>query len=260
MNRKIITHHIKINHHDESRRIRVVLPHDYDKTHHRYPCLYMHDGQNLLFDNESFSQISWGVIETLDRLSVSDLIIVAIDNAKDRILEYSPWVCSDEIALKTGKIGGKGDDYADFVVHQLKPWMDRTYRTHPDYLSTMIAGSSLGAYISCYIATKYPNIFSIIGVFSLASWFNEVAFLRHLLKSNMDPDQRYFIVIGDHESSSDQVPNFNHIYLNNSRNLKRLLEKKGVKDIFYQEVSGIHHETTWRKSFVDFINWIYKKV
>lgn len=40
---------------DRTRRIRVLLPNDYYETSLDYPVLYMHDGQNLFSDQESFA-------------------------------------------------------------------------------------------------------------------------------------------------------------------------------------------------------------
>ena len=52
--------------------------------------------------------------------------MVAIDNGQDlRIDEYSPW-------FRTGYGGGEGDEYVNFIVDDLKPFIDANYRTLPD--------------------------------------------------------------------------------------------------------------------------------
>jgi uncharacterized protein len=243
------------------RTLRVLLPDRYENTDKKYPVLYMHDGQNLFEDETAYAGYSWGIYETLKDLSLDDIIIVGIDNSELRLFEYSPWRSVPEVKkITTIETGGLGDIYADFIVNQVKPFIDISYRTLPDYENTMIAGSSMGAYISTYIGVKYPNVFSIIGVFSLASWFNEPDFLSFLDASMIDIHQRYFISIGRKESSDESNSNFNQIYLNNSKNLKRLLELKNVEDIFYIETDDKHHELAWRKVFKDFILWVNKKV
>lgn len=257
MKRSIITHYLPFGDAQTQRRIRVLLPQTIIGP---LACLYLQDGQNLFFDHESYGKISWGVIETLDHFDKNDLMVIAIDNSPDRTFEYSPWPCSVKVAGKKGEIGGKGHRYADFIIHTVKPFIDQQYPTKKEPSATWIGGSSLGAYISCYIATLRPDLFGGVGVFSLASWFNESSFLNHMEKAPIPYDQRYFISVGDQESSSDEVPNFNEIYIQNSRNLRDLLHKKGVLDLYFQEISGIHHESTWRKAFVDFVAWIDKKV
>lgn len=246
---------------NKPRRIRILLPEDYEKTNQEYPVLYMHDGQNLFEDETSYGNHSWGIEETLKSLGLDQIIVVGVDNSDLRLFEYSPWKSVPEVRKITAiDTGGLGDVYADFVVKQVKPFIDSNYRTLPDYQNTMIAGSSMGAYISTYIAVQYPKVFSIVGVFSLASWFNEPDFLNFVNSSAIDTDQRYFISIGSKESSNEADSNFNQIYLNNSRNLKKLLDDKQVKDIFYMETEDVHHELAWRKVFKDFILWVNKKV
>jgi pimeloyl-ACP methyl ester carboxylesterase len=51
------------------------------------------------------------------------------------------------------------DKYLQFIVHELKPYLDRHYRTLPDKNNTLVAGSSIGALISFYALTEYPNVF-----------------------------------------------------------------------------------------------------
>jgi predicted alpha/beta superfamily hydrolase len=242
------------------RKIRILLPEDYEISKKNYPVLYMHDGQNLFEDETSYGNHSWGIDETLKSLGLDQIIVVGIDNSDLRFFEYSPWKSVPEVRKITAiDTGGLGDVYADFIVNQVKPFIDSKYRSLTDYKHTMIAGSSMGAYISCYIAVQYPNVFSIVGVFSLASWFNEPDFLNFMNSNSIDINQRFFISIGKKESSNDADSNFNQIYLNNSRNLKKLLEVKQVKDILYIETDDVHNELAWRKVFKNFILWINKR-
>lgn len=262
--RKFIEKSLYIETTKDERTLRILLPEDYDTSEKRYPVLYMHDGQNLFDDKTSYAGQSWKIQETLDDLCskaiIDDLIVVGIDNSNLRFFEYSPWKGANDIKKMTNlDIGGLGDVYADFVVNHVKPMVDQFYRTNPDYSNTMIAGSSMGAYISCYIAVKYPNVFKNIGVFSLASWFNEKDFLNFMNQQQIDPKQRYFISIGRDETSDEDTPYFNLLYLENSRNLLNLLKEKGLQDILYIETDDKHNELAWSKVFVDFIRFANKK-
>lgn len=246
------------------RAIRISLPNDYMTSKKRYPVLYMHDGQNLFDDKTAFNGVSWGITKTITDLVskgiIHDLIIVGIDNSDQRFFEYSPWKSASIMKKLVGmKIGGLGELYARFVVNKVKPFIDENYRTKTEYDHTMLGGSSMGAFISTFIAVKYPNIFKHVGVFSLASWFNEDAFLDFLNKTNIDTNQRFFISIGSRESSDEKTPDSNELYLQNSRNLYNLLKKKDVHDVLYIETDDIHHESAWKKVFVDFIRFANKK-
>ncbi|PLS17329.1 hypothetical protein CVD28_12225 [Bacillus sp. M6-12] len=60
---------------------------------------------------------------------------------------------------KSGDIGGEGKEYINYIVHKLKPLIDKKYRTIRTDAS--IAGSSMGGLISTYAAFVYPHIFKI---------------------------------------------------------------------------------------------------
>jgi predicted alpha/beta superfamily hydrolase len=247
-----------------NRTLRVLLPEGYNESKVNYPVLYMHDGQNCFEDETSFSGHSWGFVQIIKDLKkkglIEDLIVVGIDNSDLRLFEYSPWENKNDIVkYEKLKVGGMGELYADFVVNQVKPFIDKNYRTLTDYQSSSIAGSSMGAYISCYIAAKYPDIFQNVGVFSLSSWFNEGDFLSFIRQANLRSDQRYFISIGDCESSDPKTPKFNEIYLNNSRNLKKLLFEKNIMDLCFIETHDIHNELAWRKVLPSFLLWLNKR-
>ena len=52
-----------------------------------------------------------------------------------------------------------GDAYLRFLVMELKPYIDRTFRTRTGRDDTMLMGSSMGGVISLYGLTEYPEVF-----------------------------------------------------------------------------------------------------
>lgn len=107
-----------------TRRVWIYLPASYTSSKNKYPVLYMHDGQNV-FDNLTSYAGEWGVDEALDSLekSTKEIIVVAMDHGGEkRINEYAPYHME-----KYGN--GEGDLYVDFLVHTLKPFIDKYYRT-----------------------------------------------------------------------------------------------------------------------------------
>lgn len=241
------------------RTIRVLLPEDYDASSESYDVLYMHDGQNLFEDHLSFSGHAWQIDETLKKMKINNLIVVGIDNSDLRLFEYSPWLGGEEATKFTKvQVGGLGSLYAYWVVHTLKPFIDTHYRTKPDKSHTHIAGSSMGAYISVYIATTYPDLFQTIGCFSLSSWFNETDFLNHLDQSSLQKDQRYFISVGRFEESKESSRG-NDLYIQNSITFKDKLISHGIHDITFMLTEDSHNELSWRKIFPKFIEFIYQK-
>src|SRR5205807_2152074 len=61
-----------------------------------------------------------------------------------------------------------GGQYASFLVSQLKPHIDSTYRTLPGAPDTGVLGSSMGGLISTYLGWAYTNIYGKVGAMSSA--------------------------------------------------------------------------------------------
>src|SRR5687768_6438088 len=124
---------------EHDRDVLVWLPPGYGSSGDAYPVLYMHDGQNLFEPETAFRQGEhWRVGETATELiehgRIEPPIIVGIYNTGEmRIDEYTP--TEDK---KLG--GGHADDYGRTIIEELKPLIDRTYRTKIDRDNTGIAG------------------------------------------------------------------------------------------------------------------------
>ena len=159
------------------RDVTVWLPDGYDRDRHRYAVLYMHDARNLFDPATAMGGHTWGVAEALSRLIAEGktrrTIIVGIDNTPARSREYMPAkvfaaLPPAERAQLAAGIGGEpqSDAYLRFIVRELKPSIDRTYRTDPRRGATFIMGSSMGGLISLYALTEYPKVFGGAGCLS----------------------------------------------------------------------------------------------
>ncbi|RYU82468.1 alpha/beta hydrolase-fold protein [Hymenobacter persicinus] len=233
-----------------TRRIWLYLPNDYaSNPGKRYPVLYMHDGQNVFDACTSFSG-EWGVDETLKQLQQQGLdatgcIVVAIDNdGAQRLNEYSPW-------NNPQYGGGQGDQYVDFLVQTLKPYIDTNYRTLTGREFTGIAGSSMGALISTYAALKYPSVFSKVGVFSPAFWFAEQPLFQYVQQHPANPDTRFYFVCGSAESQT---------MLPLMQSMRDALQTGGVPAqnlSFNPRADGQHAEWFWKREFAAAYQWLY---
>ncbi len=58
------------------------------------------------------------------------------------------------------------DAYLQFLVEELKPFIDKRYRTLPDQQNTFVMGSSMGGLISLYAISEYPQVFGGAGCVS----------------------------------------------------------------------------------------------
>lgn len=105
-----------------SKKIWIYLPEGYSATaKKKYSVIYMHDAQNL-FDKKTSFVGEWDVDEKLDSLK-AQVIVVGIEHGNEkRIDELTPF--------KNEKYGGgKADEYVDFIVKTLKPYIDKNYQT-----------------------------------------------------------------------------------------------------------------------------------
>ena len=164
--------------HRAPRPVEVWLPKGYDpESKDRYPVIYMHDGQfNLHHGNTPFEikDYLWDVDTTMARLiaagEIRPAIIVSVwadlDVAGNRGLEFMPQkVVTEEV--RKSLIAGDGiftgeiisDNYLKFLVNDVKPFIDKTYRTLPDRANTYVMGSSMGGLISAYAIAEYPEVF-----------------------------------------------------------------------------------------------------
>ncbi|MFR9450913.1 alpha/beta hydrolase, partial [Streptococcus pneumoniae] len=199
---KMKEHKLKVPYTGKERRVRVLLPKDYEKdTDRSYPVVYFHDGQNVFYSKESFIGHSWKIIPAIKRNpDISRMIVVAIDNdGMGRMNEYAAWKFQ-ESPIPGQQFGGKGVEYAEFVMEVVKPFIDETYRTKADRQHTAMIGSSLGGNITQFIGLEYQDQIGCLGVFSSANWLHQEAFNRYFECQKLSPDQRIFIYVGTEEA------------------------------------------------------------
>lgn len=216
----------------------------------RFPVLYMHDGQNLFDAATSFIGIEWRADEHAQRLietgRIKPLIIVGIANTPDRMNEYTP--DRDE----SRGTGGRASDYARFLVEEVKPFIDQTYRTKPGRAHAGVAGSSLGGLVSLSICMEYPQTFSMCGVISPALMWNDGALLRQIEAGDKAwmKRMRFWVDMGTREGRQIEAL---HQGIARTRELISILDRAGLspgRDYYYQEVyEGEHNEAAWAERF-----------
>ena len=242
VNVKIIDTAFYIPQLDRNRRIWLYLPPGYEKSKKKYPVLYMHDGQNIFEAATSYSG-EWGVDEYLDSMSTQrkkEVIVVGIDNGNfKRMNEYNPWEFQN-----FGK--GEGDEYVDFLVKTLKPFIDKNYRTLKNKSNTFIAGSSMGGLISLYAVLKYPQVYGGAGIFSPAFWTASGIDSAVISKSNKINSKLFFYAGG--KEGDSMIPDMKRI----EQEIKER-SKSPVKELI--DTDAKHNEAAWKKYFPDFYEW-----
>jgi predicted alpha/beta superfamily hydrolase len=232
-----------------TRRVWVYLPDGYDGLTKRYPVLYMHDGQNV-FDEATSYAGEWGVDECLDTMK-RKCIVVAIDNGGNkRLNEYCPYDFSlSGIAADYPSNKGEGDQYVDFLVKTLKPFIDKNYRTLKEKNNTFIAGSSMGGLISMYAVLKYPNVFGGAGVFSPAFWVAPKIF-DDIKNKGSEVNSRIYFYAGDKENEQ-MVPD-----MIKAHNEMMKVSKPVNNFVSTVDSEAMHNEAAWRKHFPHCYLWL----
>ena len=227
-----------------SKKIWVYLPENYEKTTKKFPVIYMHDAQNL-FDAKTSYVGEWNVDETLDSIN-AQVIVIGIEHGNDqRMKELTPY--------KNEKYGGgNADNYLDFIVSTLKPFVDKKYRTKTNAQNTAIFGSSLGGLVSFYGALKYPSVFGKVGCFSPSFWFNRKEIFE-LVENTKKLKTKIYFLCGDNEGDDDMVRDLNNMEI--SINSKRCACKNLNKKIIVKD--GKHNEKLWREGFKNAYLWLF---
>lgn len=262
------THELTVPYTGKKRRVRVLLPKNYQKdSETSYPVVYFHDGQNVFYSKESFSGHSWKVIPAIKRNpDLAKMILVAIDNdGENRMNEYSAWKYK-EIDVFGLQFGGKGVEYADFVMRVVKPFIDATYRTKKEAPYTAMIGSSLGGNITQFMGVEYQDEIGCLGVFSSANWLHQTEFDRYMEKKRLPKDQRVFIYVGTNEADDTDKTllsgNIKQAYVDSSLRYYRQLLEAGVALSNIQldiAVGASHNEEAWAGSILDVFRFFSEK-
>lgn len=226
---------------NSERDVLIYLPPSYESSTRRYPVLYLQDGQNLFDQVTAFGNQDWRVDETMERLSADgyEAIVVGIPHGDERrLIEYNPF---------PGRWGAKGDEYVSFVCGQLKPFIDSSFRTHPEHDATGILGSSMGGLISLYAFFRRPEVFGMCGAMSPSLFVGRGAILKYVREAPF---------------------NLGKIYLDNgtrepsARPMYEALLDKGYRlrtDVKYVSEHGAHHhESAWARRLPGAIRFLLK--
>ena len=235
---QVLRHRIQSHSLGGPRELFVYLPPGYGQGNRRYPVLYLQDGQNLL------GRRGWDVIRAVERETQAgrarQAIMIGVNHAgAGRIHEYSP---SHDREVGDG---GGAKRYLRFVTDELKPWVDRTFRTLGDARHTVIGGSSMGGLMSMYAGLKRPDVFGGVLAMSPSLWWNGREMQRRVASRPVPRGLRIYLDSGGAGPSADGSRDTNA--------MRDLLHQKGMRfgrNLFHWfEGSHPHSEAAWRARF-----------
>lgn len=244
-----------------NRTVRVYLPPGYENSKSKYPVLYMQDAQNLFDEATSAFGAEWRADEAAEALirskTIDPLIIVAVDNGGEmRIDELTPVPGTGSMR----KFGGAGLKYEKMLVTELKPWVDRQFRTFKDRSHTGVGGSSLGGLIALDAAAKFPKVFGVVSAFSPSIWWADRQILQTLDQSSWKIKPKIWIDIGTQEGNDSQTWNESQ---KGVAQADEILQRRGFipgKNLFYYLDQGAKHsESFWARRFPIMLVCMYRR-
>jgi predicted alpha/beta superfamily hydrolase len=229
------------------RTLRVYLPPNYDlEPNRRFPVMYLHDGQNLFDGATSFiPNMEWRVDETAEALIraklVEPIIVVGIDNGgMQRANEFLPTRAQPR--PDQPPYGGQADRYAEMLIREIKPLIDRTYRTKSGREFTGTGGSSFGGVVSLYLGLRHPDVFSKLAVVSPSVWWDDRVVVRYVDELPRKLPLKIWLDMGGAEGPGS---------LAEAGKLHAALVRKGWRDghdlAYFVDGHAQHNEAAWAR-------------
>lgn len=183
-----------------SRVVRIALPASYrSDTDRRYPVLYLLDGQNMFSSAGPDACYGWGPW-SLDRIAaqgaeqgwMQEIILVAIDHSASRYQEYkgpsprrrtatlSPTLQVRSVLVDPDETSAF-ERHRRFLIEELKPAIDREFRTLCDPGSTGLLGASMGGLCALWMGWEEYQHFGLVGCLSGSFQVEKARFLAQVL-------------------------------------------------------------------------------
>jgi len=140
--------------------VKVWLPERYQQDHtSRYPVLYVLDG-------DANSELVAGVLNRLVLSGSSHEHIIVALTSLERLRDFAPTVNQDP----RGPLGagGGGNQFLDFIGHELQPAINQRYRTNG---FNVLAGHSVAGLLVVHSFQARPELFQAHLAFSPAVWW-----------------------------------------------------------------------------------------
>ena len=253
-----------------NRTIYVWLPEGLD-LHEQHPVIYFQDGQNLFDSKITWNQKEWGLDEVATRL-INEKIIppflavgISSQHLGYRHSEFFPvkvWekmtsgaqeLILDGIRSNGGKVFNSSptsDQYLNFMVKELKPFIEGKYPASGEPKMNFLLGSSMGALISLYALVEKPDLFGGAACMS-THWPGLYSIKRNpiptaifaYLRENF-PQAGHRKIYFDHGTES-----LDALYAPFQRQVDKIIHFKGYDTkswITFVDEGGDHEENSWR--------------
>ncbi len=246
----------------KNRPLHIYLPDGYEESGEAYPVMYFFDGHNLFFDQDATYGKSWGLKAFLDQWD-QKIIVVGIEcghEGDERMAEYMPYPSRLKFFRQLGPV--MGQETMEWIVKEVKPWIDRNFRTLPGRETTAIGGSSMGGLMSLYGIYRYNACFSKAACVSSSIGFCQFSVYRDLEEARIDPATRVYLSWGTCEArgvKDVKREDFSSGTYRRNKAVANKFQRKGAQVRLYCQVEGRHCEADWEKQLPVFMNWLWER-
>jgi para-nitrobenzyl esterase len=232
------------------RRCFVYTPPDYDSSPTaRYPVLYLQHGMGEDETGWIFQGHANLILDNLIAAKNSVPMIVVMDNG------YASRPAGPFSPVSTGP---DFSAFQDVMIKEVIPMIDATFRTIPDRDHRAMAGLSMGANQALQIATHNLDTFAWMGGFS--------GTMNGLSTDPLDPAAAFGGVFKDGAAFNDKVK---LLWLGMGTEepnpfpgaigaFRTMLDKSGVKYVYYSSPGTAHEWLTWRRDLNDFAPRLFR--
>jgi enterochelin esterase-like enzyme len=237
------------------RRCFVYTPPDYDKnTSARYPVLYLQHGSG---EDETGWAVQGKANLILDNL-VAEKKAVPMIIVMDKGYATKPNQTPPQGGAPPARGAGGMSAFEEVMIKDIIPMIDASYRTIPDREHRAMAGLSMGANQTIQITMNNLDVFSHIGGFSGTSNYPNTTVI--------DPETFQNGKFKDGSSLNKQIkllwlglgtkePN---PFPGSVRAFRDMLEKGGIKYVYYESQGTAHEWLTWRRDLYQFAPLLFR--
>jgi enterochelin esterase family protein len=236
------------------RRCFVYTPPNYEKNNtSRYPVLYLQHGSG---EDETGWAVQGKVNLILDNLIAEKKavpMIIVMDNG---------YASKPSQSVQTTGTPPRGPNFSSFeevLIKEIIPMIDDTYRTIADREQRAMAGLSMGANQTIRITMNNLDKFSYIGGFSGTSNFpsteviDPVTFMGGKFKDGVALNKQiklFWLGLGTKEPNP---------FPGSVGAFRVMLDKGGVKYVYYESPGTAHEWLTWRRDLYQFAPLLFNK-
>ena len=229
-------------------RIYIYTPAEYDlNPDKKYPVLYLQHGMG----EDKTGWVTQGKVNIImDNLiaegKAKPIIIVVSDGGIAAMFKPLPGEDVNEARSRFGA------DFTPFLLNEIIPFTEKTFRVLPDRDHRAMAGLSWGGFQTFQIVLNNLDKFSYMGGFSGAGMFNPQTDLKTV----------YNGVFSDPENFNSKI----HVFFlgtgteegQRMKGLSDALKNAGINNFYYESQGTAHEWLTWRRCLYEFAQLIFK--